>query len=224
MRVVVPVAVLSLAFVVAAHAADPKVESLKEGPTGLSPAVTAALSETALRVSGPNGPVCDVWLTKEVPLNPNFKSSLQIKYPFQPGQLIGAIRFPARSTPTDFRGQELKPGIYTLRYGLQPSDGNHVGTSEIRDFLVACPPKEDADPKPIEDFKALAKLSAAAPGTAHPAIFPLLEPADKPVAAPAAKHDAEKDLLILETNASGKAGAAAAPTPIRLVVFGKGEG
>src|SRR5262249_51958434 len=170
------------------------------------------------------GTICDVWLAKEVPLKPKFKSSLRIKYPFQPGQLIGVIRFPENSKPTDFRGQALKAGTYTLRYGLQPDDGNHLGTSEIRDFLVGCPPKTDTSPKRIEDIKDLFKLSASAAGSTHPAIFLMLPPADKPYDAAAVKHDDDANLLIFQANINGKDGDKTVVVPVSVVTVGKSEG
>src|SRR5262245_2128072 len=92
-------------LVTTASAAE-KVEALKEAPAGLSDEVAAALSPTGYRVSGDSGVVCDVWLVKEIPLKPKFKATLRIKYPFLPGELVGAIRFPESSKHTDFRGQE----------------------------------------------------------------------------------------------------------------------
>lgn len=217
-------AFIAVAAMNSASAADHSVAELKEAPAGLSAEVTAALNGSGFRVSDVKGVVCDVWFTKEVPLKPKFKSSLRIKYPFQPGQLIGAIRFPEGSKPNDFRGQPLKPGIYTLRYGLQPDDGNHLGTSEIRDFLVGCPPKEDVDPKRIDDIQKLFKLSGVSAGTTHPAIFLLYPPAAKPFPAAAARHVDEPSLLIFDANITGKEGDASAPIPISLVTVGKSEG
>ena len=83
------------------------------------------------------------------------------------------IRYPDGSKPNDFRGQALKPGTYTLRYGLQPDDGNHLGTTEsgVRDFLVGCPPDKDTSPKRIEEIKDVFKMSASVAGGTHPAIF-----------------------------------------------------
>lgn len=215
---------LVLAGAKVAPAADHKIAELKEAPAGLSAEMTAALNGSGFRISDSGGVVCDVWLAKAVPLKPMFKSSLRIKYPFLPGQLIGAIRFPDTSKPNDFRGQELKPGIYTLRYGLQPDDGNHLGTSEIRDFLVGCPPKDDVDPKRVEDIQKLFKLSGVSAGTTHPAIFLLFPPAAKPFTASAVRHDDEKNLLILDANVNGKDGDANTQIPVSVVTVGKVEG
>lgn len=206
----------------AARAADQKLEPLKSAPAGLSAEVAAAISESGFRITGKDGVICDVWLAKSIPLKPNFKSSLRIKYPFQPGELVGAIHFPDGSSPNDFRGQALKPGTYTLRYGLQPDDGNHLGTSEIRDFLVGCPPKADTSPKRIDDIKELFKLGAQSAGSTHPAIFLMTPPPDKPFDAPAVVHDDERDLLILHVSANGKdADNKSVPVPLSIVTVGK---
>jgi hypothetical protein len=204
--------------------ADQKVETLKEAPAGLSADVAAAISESGSRISEGGKVICDVWLAREIPLKPKFKSSLRIKYPFQIGQLIGVIRFPEGSKPNDFRGQALKAGTYTLRYGLQPDDGNHLGTSEIRDFLVGCPPKTDTNPKRIEEIKDLFKLSATAAGSTHPAIFLLFPPPDKPYEDASVKHDDEKNLLIFQANANGKDGDKAVAVPVSVVTVGKTDG
>lgn len=208
----------------AVSAADEKVETLKEAPQGLSAEIAAAITDTGFRITGKDGTVCDVWLSKEIPLKPKFKASLRIKYPFLPGQLVGVIRYPAGSKPNDFRGQALKPGTYTLRYGLQPDDGNHLGTSDIRDFLVGCPPDKDSTAKRIEDIKDLFKLSAAAAGGTHPAIFLLTPPPDKPFDAVSISHDNDKHLLIFQANANGKDADKAVSVPLNIVTVGKTEG
>ena len=207
-----------------ALAADQKLEVLKEAPQGLSAEVAAAIGETGFRITGKDGVICYIWLAKEISLKPKFKSSLRIKYPFQAGTLMGVIRYPNGSKPNDFRGQALKPGTYTLRYGLQPDDGNHLGTSDIRDFLVGCPPDKDTSPKRVEDIKDLFKLSASASGSTHPAIFLMIPPADKPFDTPAVEHDDAQHLVIFQTNANGKDGDKSVPVPLSVVVVGKTEG
>lgn len=220
--VVLCLAVLSLASgsVSLATAADPKLAELKEPPPGLSAEVASAINATGYRISDDSGVVCDLWMARQIPLKPGFKPSLRIKYPFSPGELVGAIRFPETSMPHDFRGQEMKPGVYTLRYGLQPDDGNHLGTSDIRDFLVGCPPADDRSPARIEEVPKLFKLSAGASGTTHPAIFLLNPPPEKPVDAAGVRHDDEHNLLILDANGNGKSGEKAQAVPLSIVVLG----
>lgn len=201
-----------------------QVAELKEAPTGLADSVKGAINATGYRITGSAGPICDVWLATDVKLKPNFKSTPRIRYPFLNGTLIGAIRFPEKGEYTDFRGQAIKPGLYTLRSGLQPDDGNHLGTSEIRDFLVACPPDKDTDPKRIDKIKSLFKLSAGAAGTTHPAIYLLQAPPEKPFSAPNVKFDAQHKLVVLEVNLSGKDGEKSVTIPLNLVTVGKTQG
>ncbi|MDB5384398.1 MAG: hypothetical protein JWM11_44, partial [Planctomycetaceae bacterium] len=138
-------------------------------PKGLSEKIAAQLGENAYRVIGPKGPVCEIWLVKEMPVKDEFKTTLQVKYPLTPGQLLGAVHLPTSGAELDFRGQELPAGVYTLRYGQQPQDGNHLGTSDVSDFGLACSAELDQDPATIPGIKDLFKLSAKASGTAHPA-------------------------------------------------------
>lgn len=206
-------------------AAEPthKVEVLKEAPAGLSPEVTAVLNGQGYRIVGDGKPVCDVWLAKSVSVAANFQPTDVIKYPFTQGQLVGAIRFPAKTVGGDYRGQEIAAGTYTLRYGLQPMDGNHLGTADVRDFLLACPAKNDTKPDPVPKKDDLFKLSAQAAGTTHPTIFLLLPPPAAPHKSPALTHDADKNLWILGVNAEGQSAGKSAPVPLQLVTIGKTE-
>ena len=104
-----------------------------------------------------NRAVCDVCAVKDLAAKDGFKPTLNVKYPFQPGQLIGALRVSGKTEFTDFRGQPVKAGVYTLRYGQQPQDGNHIGTSELSDFLLAIPATTDTDLKPTRPSKNCTK-------------------------------------------------------------------
>lgn len=204
--------------------AEIKVVKLEEAPQGLSAEVAATLHTTGFRIHDEAGVVCDVWLAKSLPMKPKFKSSLRVKYPLQTGVLVGAIRYPDTSKPTDFRGQPLKPGLYTLRYGLQPDDGNHLGTSDIRDFLVGCPIEKDTNPARVDDLKKLFKLSQGASGTTHPAIYLLTPPPEKAAEQAIGAYDEEKKQTIFEGAVMLKEGETETPWPVRMVVQGKSEG
>ncbi len=196
---------------------DHKLEPVEGLPEGMSKEVAAVVQAQGHRIAGDGGPVCSVWFAKEVPTKANFKPTLNVKYPFAPGELIGVLHVQAKSKFTDFRGQEMKTGVYTLRYGQQPEDGNHVGTSDLADFLLAIPAAADSDPKPIGGFDDLTKRSAKSAGATHPAIFSLL-PVDKPANKPTLTHDGGKDHTMLSTVLSAKGGTRIA---LRMVVIGK---
>lgn len=174
-------------FAPAVMAADEyRVEKLDDGPPAdvLSAEVVAKLSPTGYKVVGPDGKAHrEIWLAKELAVRPGFEPSLSILYPLEPGSLVGAMRLPYKGS--DFRGQEIPAGTYTLRYANQPEDGNHVGTFETRDFLLMLPAASDTDPQTLggTDFFA---TSAESAGSTHPAIIPILKPEQGE--APAVRH------------------------------------
>ncbi len=203
-----------------ASADDLKIEEVKASPEGIAAPILEKLSETCYRVSGENGVICEVWLAREVAVKPDFKASLSVKYPFTPGELIGAIHLPTEGAATDFKGQELPTGTFTLRYGQQPQDGNHLGTSEVSDFLLACVADQDKTPDVIPNKKDLFKLSATAAETTHPAIFLLVPPKGDAAEKSSLEHDEDKELWVLDTVISdGKKSH-----PLRLVVSGQSAG
>ncbi len=202
-------------------AAEGKLVPVDKAPAGVAEKVAATLNPGGQQVVIDNNSTCTVWLVKELPVKADFKPTLSVKYPLAQGQLVGVLEVVKKSEFTDFRGQDVPAGVYTLRYGQQPVDGNHVGTSDLADFLLAIPAKADADPATPANPQDLFKLSAKTTGSNHPAIFSLLPPtaADK-----LATLTHEKEFWILRLTAGGKLDGAAVKVPLRLVIVGVSEG
>jgi len=226
-RTILPVVLILTVFVVSsglllATAAAPshKLGRTKTLPKGVGVKIAALIDKAGFQISSSKGPVCSVWLVKDVPIRDKFKPSLSVKYPFTAGQLVGLLQVHGKNGYTDFRGQELNPGVYTLRYGQQPEDGNHVGTSELADFLLALPAKIDQDPKPIFGFEDLSMKSAKSAGATHPAIFSML-PAEKPIKAASVSHDEDHDFWILNVAAAAKTKTKATKVNLRFIAIGR---
>ncbi|MGE3314054.1 MAG: hypothetical protein AB7O26_02980 [Planctomycetaceae bacterium] len=192
-------------------------------PEGVAAPFASLLDPKGYEITGPSGAVSQIWLVKELAVRASFKPTLSVKYPLIPGSLVGVMSVAPKSPVTDFRGTSVKPGLYTLRYGQQPEDGNHLGTSEVADFLLAVPAAFDKDPKPITLPDKLHKESAKASGTTHPAIFSLLPPEDAVKEATLA-HEEEKQFWILTVTAQGHDKSKKVAVPLRLVTIGKAEG
>jgi hypothetical protein len=201
---------------------DHKLKAVKEVPKGISAGIEKLIDPAGHQIQGENGAVVELWLLKSLPIKANFKSGAAQLYPFTPGQLLGVMRVPQEAEYADFRGQEIASGTYTLRYGLQPEDGNHLGTSDTADFILALPAKFDTKPATIEDFYELSERSGKAAGSTHPAIFSLLDPKD---AGKESKLDEDKsaDDWVLTFTAKGNAKGKATDVKIRLVVIGESE-
>jgi hypothetical protein len=203
-------------------AEDKTLTKVAQAPSGVSAPISATINPQGYRVQSGEGTVCEVWLLKELAVKPRFKPTLNVKYPLQSGQLVGVLRVGDKGEYTDFRGQPVKPGVYTLRYGQQPQDGNHIGTSELADFLVAIPAAADADPKPIVSLEELHKDSAKSVGGNHPAIFSLLPPEAAAGAATLAKDD--NDRWVLGVPAQATKDGKKVSLSFRMVVIGKVAG
>lgn len=200
-------------------AAEGKLVPIDAAPAGVSDKVAAVLHKGGMQVQIDGKPVCTLWRVETAAAKDGFKPTLNVKYPFTMGQLLGVMEVVQSKEFTDFRGQEVKPGVYTLRYGQQPVDGNHVGTSELYDFVLAIPVKADADPATWKTPETLFLKSAATAGSNHPAIFSLL-PVEKPTEQPTLTHDDDKDYWIVNSSLPVTEGKS---VPARLVVVGRSE-
>ena len=89
------------------------------------------------------------------------------------GALVGAVRL--AKPMSDIRGRPVKPGVYTLRFALQPQDGDHMGVSPFRQFLLLAPAADDVTPEPL-GFKGAVALAKKTLGKSHPAALSLDPP------------------------------------------------
>ncbi len=166
--------VLPCLLAVSALAQGPyKVEKATAAPAGVPAADAAALQATGWRVVNGTSPFLAIWLTKKAALAASPSADPSVAYgTLDPGSWLGELQF--LTAGSDFRGQAIKPGLYSLRYGLRPEDGNHQGTSTYRDFLVLLPASTDTDPSKALSFRDMVKMSRAASGTNHPQIMSLV--------------------------------------------------
>jgi hypothetical protein len=85
--------------------------------------------------------------------------------------LLGAVT--VASSQHDYRGDQLAPGTYTMRFAFQPQDGDHLGTAEFTYFAVLVPAKLDRSPEGITDYKKLVKTSGKETASGHPTVLSL---------------------------------------------------
>jgi hypothetical protein len=148
-----------------AAAEDYKVEPAGPPPAEIPAAFGALLAKDGLRVPGHS----EIWLVAKPPSGaPSTEQAISI--PTLPvGSFLGMLRILSRTT--DRRGQSLKPGWYTLRYGNFPINGDHQGVAPQRDFFVLSPVEADKSPATTADADAMYNLSRKASGTPHPAVL-----------------------------------------------------
>jgi hypothetical protein len=190
------------------------VEALKEpAPSEVAEAVRKELSPAGSRLLRDGKPFIDFWFRATLPTG-EARGGLGILYgTLKPTGLVGAVR--VHGGGSDFKGQKFPAGVYTLRYGVQPEDGDHQGVTESRDFLLLCPAASDPSPD-LLDPKDLNKLSAKVNGKKHPAVLYLV--GGEGGTLPRVVRNATADRTVFEAEAPAAGGK---PLRLSIVVLGK---
>ena len=161
------IAFLVTVLTTVAVAAD-KVERSGPPPASVSSELRQAVEEKGYRVTLDGGWTGEFWFAKN--LATTKKDVSGALYPeLSDGEFVGVVSFPRGFS--DYRGQSIPAGVYTLRYQLLPQDGNHLGVAPSPDFLLAIPAADDSHPDAIYPYKKLVALSAKSTGGNHPAVI-----------------------------------------------------
>jgi hypothetical protein len=115
------------------------------------------------------------------------------------GAFVGALRL--AQPRGDVRNFTMKPGVYTLRYALQPQNGDHVGISPYREFLIVGPATADKSPLPAGYDGAVA-LGKTTLNRAHPAALSLDPPATDGPALSVVANDAGHQSVLIQVPAA----------------------
>jgi hypothetical protein len=138
-------------------------------PTELAANIAQLMQKTGFKISNNGAAYCEIWFRGARPPGAN-SSEQNVTLPSVPfGALVGVIRFDGNGA--DRRGQTIKAGIYTLRYGILPMNGDHQGAAPQRDFLLLTPAGDDKDPNATPNFDTLVGMSKKASGTPHPGVL-----------------------------------------------------
>jgi hypothetical protein len=202
-----------------------KVEVLKQAPPEeLSGAIRGVLDAQGYRIVDDQGKsYAEFWLRKATPAQGKPAGPKgAILFPIlQEGELLGALRFPGEGR--DYRDQAIEKGVYTLRYGLQPVNGDHLGVSPYRDYALLLPAAKDTALAAIPR-KKLEEGSAESAGTSHPAVLMLLTAPDAGQAKgePTLIHDEAKNTwgAVVPLSLAVKGESAAVTLPVQLIVVG----
>jgi hypothetical protein len=168
-------------------------------PSEIAAPIGALLSDDGVRVTS-GGVTLDFWWVKTLPMKAG--SGAPSWADVEEGTLVGAVRVSANYR--DIRGRVIKPAVYSLRYGIQPANGDHLGVSPFREFLLLSPAAVDKDPAP-QGHEGTVELSKQAIGGSHPGVWSI----DPPVAseAPLQLHKTElgHEAIVMQVPVSGGA-------------------
>src|SRR5271157_2485034 len=166
-----------LACIALSASAAPQIQRIGAlSAAGASDELKHAVEDKGYRVTLDDGWTAEFWFARQ--LKTATKDVSGALYPeLANAEFVGVVNFPKGMT--DFRGQSIPAGVYTLRYQLLPQDGNHLGVAPNPDFLLAIPVASDPNPEQNYPYKKLVALSAQSTGTNHPAVI-ALESAGEP--------------------------------------------
>ncbi len=165
------------------EAADLTVEPFEAAPAeGVSDSIVAVLDKNGFRVLKSGEVVAEFWLRPELPLLEQASTELGVGFgQLEEGTLIGLVHYPLDWS--DYKDNRVVAGVYTLRYGVQPADGNHMGVSLYRDFLLLTPAASDTEADLKYSHDELAEHSSKASEGQHPAalsLFPVYDEISEP--------------------------------------------
>ena len=192
--------------------AETKVESIGAlTEASISNPIKGAVEEKGSRIIADDGKIiAELWPAKKVEavgkevMGANFGNITE-------GSLLGVIHFPTNTS--DYRGQAVNAGYYTMRYALILENGAHLGVSPTRDFVLLCAPSDDKDPKALPQSE-LIKLSMKASGSGHVSPWSIVPTTAKEGLPKAVKT--EEGHVVLDLKISGIA--------LGLTLIGKTEG
>jgi hypothetical protein len=210
-----------LCFALAAHSADFSLKTAdKPVPNAVGESIRGVLQTKGIQLTSGEKPTLQAWFRQEVPLKSKPSGDALLSIPET--TVMGVFSIQDKGFQ-DYKGNDIPLGTYTARFGLQPQDGDHLGTADFNSFLILIPADSDKELNGIDKFKPMVKASGKATASGHPVVIslrPASGGADSPaLTEPAPEHKAIR--LKLPGKVSG--GSDKADVSFDLVFQGKGH-
>jgi hypothetical protein len=134
-------------------------------PTELAEPIRVALDAKAVRLADGDKPFFEFWFRKGLTLATTPATDAPLAG-LAEGTLLGALR--VNEERYDFKDEEIPPGVYLMRFGLQPEDGNHLGVSPTRTFVLLIPAADDQDLEAFSGHDSVVEASSKVNAAEHP--------------------------------------------------------
>jgi hypothetical protein len=149
----------------------------REPPAEIDASIRKTLQSKVIQLLDGETPVYQFWFRTGLPLKSAVTSPAQGLHAVRETTLLAAVSVGANQR--DYKDNEISPGIYTARFGLQPQDGDHLGSAEFPYFAVLIPAKTDTQLEGLSTYKTMVKASGKGTSTGHPVVLSL-----RPVSSP----------------------------------------
>ena len=187
-------AAMWMTYAISMCGADYQIQSSeRKVPDQVAAAIAETMKPIVYEISKDEDLLFRFWFRDGIPLSAKPESPEKALDVFVQPALMGVVEVIEEGQ--DYREDELFKNVFTLRYGLRPNDGNHLGSSDYRHFAVLIPSSQDQKVDGIDGYKALVKASSLDTISDHPVILSLRPSAgnvrDQPsIQEPAHKHHA----------------------------------
>jgi hypothetical protein len=195
----------------------------KAVPDAVAAEIRDSLNPESVQILSGEETVLELWFRKSVPLKSKPESPAKALDSVAQATLLGIVSVPADRR--DYRDDSLPEGVYTVRFALQPQDGDHSGTSDFPYFAVLIPIGDDKTVDGITGYRQLVDASRKETSSEHPVILSL-RPVAEPKAELPALTEPVTDHRCVQVQTHAAAGDAAGDSQIltfELVFEGLGD-
>jgi hypothetical protein len=192
-----------------------------EPPKEVDEAIRKLFDKQSVQFFDPAGTLIgELWFCKVLPAEATpeqLKNGITYRE-LKESTIIALVRFD--QAWQDYRKQKIKAGVYTLRLGFQPGDGDHAGKSVSTDFLVLNAAAKDTKAE-LLPTKMMLEMSMKTIDASHPAVFMLFSN-NKPAPAPALVSK-ERDHWVLNLACPVEANGVRANLGFGVTLVGEAE-
>lgn len=184
----------------------------KPVPREIGESVRTVLQPKAVQLLDGEKIALEIWSRAELPLKSKPASGTDTLTAIGETALVAVISLD-EGTFRDYKDNPIPKGIYTARFGLQPQDGDHLGTAEFNYFLVLLSAEADKELNGFTQFRPMVKASGKLTSSGHPVVVslrpaPAAEAGTPTLTEPVAAHKAIRMKLSGKTPSGEKADVA----------------
>jgi hypothetical protein len=191
-------------------------------PEEVAEPIRKVLNKEAVTLAIGESPFFQFWFREELPLaQPPAGGTLALDT-LREGTVLGVLKVSAERY--DFRDEEIPMGVYVLRFGIQPEDGNHLGVAPTRTFALLIPAKDDMQLEPVAHDE-LMEVAAVINAAGHPSNLNLqpVEQAEGEFPRLGEHNDGEHKVLLLQFPAQVGTSPEVTKLNVALVYEGTGQ-
>jgi hypothetical protein len=192
-------------------------------PDKLAEPIRTALAPSVVRLLEDDKVFYEFWFRKQIPVAERPAAGSFSLLAVEEGTLLGAIK--VHEERYDFKDEEIPPGVYSLRLGLQPEDGDHLGTSPTPTFALLIPADDDRVIAGFSDHDELSDAASVVNAAEHPSNLSLqrVKKADGDFPRLASYNGDDCEVVCLRLEGRLKDGGESFPLTFALVFEGIGE-